>query len=79
MSSLLLHTGSGPTHRISDAGAASRSELQGNFSFVDTKVKSLIFWAAHNSAVKRLFGVRRVHFALRKIRGDSNGGFESRR
>ena len=78
MSSLLIHTGSRPTQRISDAGAALGSEIQGNFSFVDTKVKSLILGGAQPAA-KRLFGVRRVHFALRKIRGDSNGGFESRR
>ena len=78
MSSLLLHTESRPTHRISDAGAVLGSEIQGNFSFVDAKVKSLILDGAQPAA-KRLFGVRRVHCALRKIRGDSNSGFESRR
>jgi len=77
MSSLLLHTGSRPTHRISDAGAVLGSVIQGNFSFVDTKVKSLILDGAQPAA-KRLFGVRRVHFALRKTRGDACGGFESR-
>ena len=57
MSSLLIHTGSGPTQRISDAGAALGSEIQGNFSFVDTKVKSLTFLGGMQLDVKRLSGL----------------------
>ena len=38
---------------MSDAGAALGSEIQGNFSFVDTKVKSLIL-GGEQPADKRL-------------------------